>query len=104
MPETLSEQKRRARAQARAAALGNAIRRLRREHQLTIQTLAFDAGMHTTYLSGIERGRRNPTWEKLNDLADALELPLKRVVEVAEQERAIALARARIEAGDNAIR
>lgn len=79
--------------------MGRALRRLRRERRLAMRTLAFNAGMHPTYLSAIERGKRNPTWAKLNDLAEALEVPLARIVEVAEQEHVIALARSRIEAG-----
>jgi Helix-turn-helix len=93
-------QEQRARVYASAADLGNAIRRLRREQepQLAIQTLALNAGMHPTYLSGIERGVRNPTWAKLNTLAEALQVPLSRIIHVAEQESRITLARSRIEA------
>jgi AraC-like DNA-binding protein len=39
--------------------LGQAIRRLRQADDLTIEDLAHAAGMHPTYLSGIERGVRN---------------------------------------------
>lgn len=90
-------QAQRARVYASTADLGHAIRRLRRERCLTMLTLAHNAGMHPTYLSAIERGKRNPTWEKLTGLAEALDVPLARIVEVAEQERVIALARSRIE-------
>jgi transcriptional regulator with XRE-family HTH domain len=82
--------------------LGLAIRRLRRERRLTIEALAFDADMHPTYLSGIERGVRNPTWEKIASLARALEVPPSTIAQAAEQEAEIALvvrdARARIAA------
>jgi hypothetical protein len=37
------------------ADLGRAIRRLRHARKITIETLAFAADMHPTYLSGIER-------------------------------------------------
>jgi transcriptional regulator with XRE-family HTH domain len=60
------------------ADLGQAIRRLRRAHRVTIDDLAAAAGMHPTYLSGIERGLRNPTWSKLCGLADALDVPSPR--------------------------
>lgn len=56
--------------------LGVAIRLLRRARRLTIENLAFAADMHPTYLSGIERGRRNPTWDKLTALARALDIPV----------------------------
>ena len=39
---------------------------------MTIEDLAYDADIHPTYLSGIERGVRNPTWSKLNGIAYAL--------------------------------
>jgi len=72
------------------AALGRVIRRLRRARGLTIETLAFAAGMHPTYLSGIERGVRNPSWGKLTDLAEALDLPLERLAHEAEEEAIVA--------------
>jgi transcriptional regulator with XRE-family HTH domain len=51
---------------------GRAVRRLRRARRLTIEALAHGADMHPTYLSGIGRGVRNPTWVKVCALADAL--------------------------------
>lgn len=79
------------------ADLGNAIRRQRNKRDLTIESLALDAGMHPTYLSGIERGVRNPTWAKLAGLAEALEVPLSVIVLDAEDrcmEEAIRIAAA----------
>lgn len=67
------------------ADLGRTIRRLRGEREMTIESLALDAGMHPTYLSGIERGRRNPTWNKLADLAEALEVPVSAIILDAEE-------------------
>jgi transcriptional regulator with XRE-family HTH domain len=72
------------------ADLGRAIRRLRRAQRLTIEVLALDADMHPTYLSGIERGIRNPTWSKITDLTRALGVPLTGVVEAAEDEAEVA--------------
>jgi transcriptional regulator with XRE-family HTH domain len=84
------------------ADLGQAIRRLRRERHLTIEALAFAAYVHPTYLSGIERGVRNPTWDKITSIAQALDVPVSAIVQTAEQEAEIALlvrdARARIAA------
>ena len=56
--------------------LGRAIRKLRGERKLTIERLAFTAGIHPTYLSCIERGQRNPSWQTLCVLARALQIPL----------------------------
>lgn len=40
--------------------------------------------MHPTYLSAIERGRSNPSWDKLSDLAEALEIPVSTLAREAE--------------------
>lgn len=72
------------------ADLGFAVRRLRRERHHTIEDLAFEAEMHPTYLSGIERGIRNPTWIKLCALADALGVTMTSIVGEAEAEAHIA--------------
>lgn len=71
--------------------LGQAIRRLRQAQRRTIEDVAFAADMHPTYLSGIERGVRNPTWAKITGLARALDLSVSEVVHVAEQEAEVAL-------------
>lgn len=66
--------------------LGRAIRRLRLARRLSIESLAGDAQMHPTYLSAIERGLRNPTWFKLCDLAQALDITISVLARVAEAE------------------
>jgi len=80
--------------------LGQAVRRLRRARNLSIEALAFAAEMHPTYLSAIERGERNPSWAKLCALAAALRLPVCQLVQVIEEEaeiaRAVREARARL--------
>jgi transcriptional regulator with XRE-family HTH domain len=75
---------------ATGADLGRAVRRLRKAHGLKIEALAFAAEMHPTYLSGIERGRRNPTWRKLCGLADALGVSVSTLAAEAEEEAAVA--------------
>jgi transcriptional regulator with XRE-family HTH domain len=72
------------------ADLGRAIRRLRRERRLTINDLAHVADIHPTYLSGIERGLRNPTWSKLIAVAEALGSSVTSVVQEAETESQLA--------------
>jgi transcriptional regulator with XRE-family HTH domain len=67
--------------------LGAVIRVRRKERQQTIETLACEAGMHPTYLSGIERGVRNPTWDKVSDLAEALGVPVSALAHEAEDHR-----------------
>lgn len=70
--------------------LGRAIRKLRSERKVSIEALAFAADIHPTYLSGIERGLRNPSWRVLRSLAGALQIPvadLARRVESTERVR-----------------
>ncbi len=69
------------------AHLGSAIRRLRTERELTIESLASTAGIHWTYLTGIERGQRNPTWKIIASIADGLDV---KVSELARQAETIA--------------
>lgn len=49
--------------------LGNNVRRLREEHGLTQEALAERANLDSTYISGIERGVRNPSFLSLVKLA-----------------------------------
>jgi transcriptional regulator with XRE-family HTH domain len=67
------------------AALGRSIRQLRLEHELTIEALAGRAHMHPTFLSSIERGQANPSWDKLSALATALDVPISEIAKRAEQ-------------------
>jgi transcriptional regulator with XRE-family HTH domain len=67
-----------------SAQLGFAIRRLRTDRELTIESLASQAGIHWTYLTGIERGRRNPTLKVIVAIADALELDVAELMRLAE--------------------
>lgn len=70
--------------------LGRAIRELRRERRVSIEGLALAADIHPTYVSGIERCLRNPSWRVLCALAGALQIPvvdLARRVESAERVR-----------------
>ena len=64
--------------------LGRAIRELREGRGLTLDALAEKAGMHTTYLSRIERAHSSPTWEKITALADALEMRVSEIAVAAE--------------------
>lgn len=63
--------------------LGAAIRKLREERGLSIEALAHRANLHWTYVSEIERGRRNPSWSVVCALADGLGVELAELVAVA---------------------
>jgi transcriptional regulator with XRE-family HTH domain len=64
--------------------LGKAIRELREARGLTLDALAAEAGMHTTYLSRIERAHSSPTWEKVSSLAEALDVPISEIAIAAD--------------------
>jgi transcriptional regulator with XRE-family HTH domain len=68
------------------AHLGHGVRRLRIARRLSIEALAADADMHPTYLSTIERGLSNPTWTKVCNLAEALDITVSALARVAEAE------------------
>jgi transcriptional regulator with XRE-family HTH domain len=55
-------------------ALGQSIRRWREARALTQEKLAEKAGLDSTYISGIERGLRNPGIKNVARLAKALGL------------------------------
>ena len=59
------------------AAFGTHLKGLRLKHGLTQEELAHRAGIHVTYLSGIERGRRNPSLGSLFRIASALGVRVK---------------------------
>lgn len=87
------------------ADLGRAIRHMRWARRGTIESLAITAGMHPTYLSGIERGVRNPTWAKLCALAIALDVSVEQIARDAQAEAYVAArvrqARAEVDARVN---
>jgi transcriptional regulator with XRE-family HTH domain len=52
--------------------VGLNLQKLRRERGLSQEELADRANIHQTYLSGVERGNRNPTVTVLQRIAEAL--------------------------------
>ncbi|MEK6608072.1 MAG: helix-turn-helix transcriptional regulator [Myxococcota bacterium] len=58
------------------ARFGRRIRELRTKRGWTQEVLAAKAGKHWTYIGGIERGERNPTLDVIEDLAQALGVPV----------------------------
>ncbi len=55
--------------------VGINVQRIRRSRGWSQEELAFESGLHRTYISGIERGTRNPTVTVLLELANALGMP-----------------------------
>ena len=64
-------------------ALGKRIRQLRHGKGWSQEHLADEAGMHRTYMWGIEQGMRNPSVRHLVRVADALGVPIKALFEEA---------------------
>ncbi len=58
---------------------GKAIRRRRRELDLSPEELAERAGLHRNYISGIETGTRNPSLKNIERLAFALDISIARL-------------------------
>lgn len=63
-------------------ALGKRVRKLRTDRGWSQERLADEAGMHRTYMWGIEQGMRNPSVRHLVRLAEALEVPVKALFEL----------------------
>jgi transcriptional regulator with XRE-family HTH domain len=66
-------------------ALGQAIRRLRTERDLSQEELGHRAEIHPTWISHIESGRTNPAWGTIRRIAGVFELPLSAIVLLAER-------------------
>lgn len=69
-------------------ALGEAVRSMREEKNLTKAAVASRAGVSARWLGDVEAGKSNPTWANLRRIATGLkvELPeLMKKVELAER-------------------
>jgi transcriptional regulator with XRE-family HTH domain len=67
------------------AALGEAIRELRRKRHATQEEIAADAGVTTATLSLIERGQANPTWDTARKIAAALGVSIGELAKLSER-------------------
>lgn len=57
--------------------LGKKIRSIRRAKKMTQEDLAYESKTDYSYLNEIEAGKRNPSVERLNAIAKALNIPVK---------------------------
>jgi len=62
--------------------LGANVRRLRKGRHLSQEELAFEAELHRTYISGVERGVRNPTVTVVAKMARALDVTPDQLLKV----------------------
>lgn len=58
----------------RRVAFGNRVRALRSKRGFSQEGFAHHIDMDRTYISGIERGKRNPTLDVILRIADGLEI------------------------------
>ena len=65
--------------------LGQAVRRLREEANLSPRTLAERAGMSASWLSRIESGDYDPTWGNMRRVAQGLGVSMESLSELAEE-------------------
>jgi transcriptional regulator with XRE-family HTH domain len=66
-------------------ALGRAIRRLRKERDLSQEELGHLSEIHPTWVSHIESGRTNPAWGTVRRIAKVLDVRLSELVLLAER-------------------
>jgi transcriptional regulator with XRE-family HTH domain len=65
--------------------VGPAFRSLRERAEISQEELAFRAGLDRTYVSGIERGRRNPSLKSMQRVAAELDVSLDQVFVLARK-------------------
>ncbi|WBX85606.1 helix-turn-helix domain-containing protein [Sphingosinicella microcystinivorans] len=70
--------------------IGWNLRRLRKERDITQEDFATDSGFDRGYLSGVERGVRNPSALVIERIAKALEVD---VIELLDAEKAKAFSK-----------
>ena len=66
---------------------GERVRSLRQSKGLSQEELAFKAGVHRTYLGGIERGERNPSLRNIAAIAKALGVTLSELFSFGQRTR-----------------
>jgi transcriptional regulator with XRE-family HTH domain len=59
---------------------GRNLRRLRMSTGMSQEGLAHISGLHRTYISSVERGKRNISLTNINKLADSLNVPVTKLI------------------------
>jgi transcriptional regulator with XRE-family HTH domain len=67
-------------------AFGARLQNIRKAQKLSQEKLAENSGLHRTYISSLERGKRNPTLITLQALAKALDIKIAYLVSEIENE------------------
>ena len=66
-------------------AFSEVVKRLREARKLSKAALAKRAGLHQTYIGLLERGERSPNLDTAKAIANALEMPLGKMITKAEK-------------------
>jgi transcriptional regulator with XRE-family HTH domain len=70
---------------ASQAALGRAVKARRHELDLTQEQVSLRSDLHQRWISNVETGKRNPSYESLRRLASGLALSASELIARAEQ-------------------
>ncbi len=70
------------------SAFGQVIRVHRQNLRISQEELAWRAGLNRTYVTDVERGKRNPTLATIEKLAEALQTPMSMLLQEVELARA----------------
>ena len=68
----------------RERAFGRVLHEIRKERGLSQEQLGFESGYHRTYISFLERGKKNPTLSTIMDLAETLRVPAWELIRKVE--------------------
>ncbi|WP_145113023.1 helix-turn-helix domain-containing protein [Gimesia panareensis] len=60
---------------------GQRVRKLRKEQGYSQENFAYACELDRTYMGGIERGERNPTLRKIEQIADTLGISLAELMQ-----------------------
>jgi transcriptional regulator with XRE-family HTH domain len=60
--------------------VGRNVRKFRLQRGMTQEQLGFEAEIDLTYVGGVERGQRNPSLMVMARIADALSMPLVKLL------------------------
>lgn len=72
---------------SRQARIGKAVKAVRAAQGLTQEDLAAKANLHPTYISDVERGVRNPSWDVIARIAEGMDVPVATIA--AEYDRLV---------------
>jgi len=65
---------------------GKILRRLRRKKDLSQESFGFQADLHRTYISQLERGLKSPSLDTLNRICKALDITMSEFLLMVEGE------------------